>query len=909
VTTVPPPPPGFGPVTTAGPDAGPPASQSQPTPGFSLVSGPAKDAQDAAAQQTGQGEDQPPQNAWEAFKQSVLSDPVVQAGEGFIKGAGQTLTGAADTLNRISNADWGIIPKGNVNAPVAAKPVEQLDKFKNWINAPSESVPETVGTIVENLGEFMSGEELLDVVGKGPGALKRAADLEKFIAANPKIGQLLRVGTEVAKHPGLRNGVLSAIQTYIKSGGDTAAAGQAGAEGLVLGTAGHEALPAAFQFLKKYLGPYAQDILSRLETSPEGKTTVRPKPPKLTDAQTAELERRNLLYSQRVGRTEAHLATRQGAAATRASEIEAATAARQENAQAIEAGKQAALQRAGQEAEGQEAAQQVEGQAAIRQSAQGAATRNLEEINQSLTREGGPEPTFNIRLPHAQEPTPLPSTVTGEPVYVRTAHVPGEGTMATPADQYQGDPNAPYATTYPPATVTHPEGPLGEPRPGGEIPTRDPITARRNLIALNNAIHDPDDPGAFDRLPLAQKNYIIDAHNDIAQQIDQYDRWHQATGGTGMLFEPINIPEAVKNLGSHSEAADLLHDVVTRGYDEIATRSGHIGQSEGTYTSLKNDYQTAEQGVRQAEGTRALGAAEAKQEAAHQALQDFLRRDVKVDPSQVSQLDHSYKNYLVMRDVGNAVDGAFHMNPYLAKNSTLYNSYTGDGLLKALDQVTKKHGYAQVERVIGADNLRTLQAVAEKTSTVEGSKQLGQATDAINKAYSELADQEGQRLKQATAAAKAKYTNTVGPARQQYLKEVEAAKQAENLHRAQMAAADQKAKAYYWGKHIGLAGTFSAGAGLLGHMTGLPYAGPAAAGIATTAYAAGAYKGAAAWNYITSHPNVAKTVLYAIDHEVPLNKMGQIIARTMMAEQRQSAVEDARQRQQQEQQPAGVNPQ
>lgn len=101
------------------------------------------------------------------------------------------------------------------------------------------NLAETAGDLGENAGEFVSGQELMGLLGgavKGSQALTEAGKVSQVLEKYPAIARVLKVGMNAVKNiPELGHALLGAGQTYVKTGGD---AGAALASGLETGAAG-----------------------------------------------------------------------------------------------------------------------------------------------------------------------------------------------------------------------------------------------------------------------------------------------------------------------------------------------------------------------------------------------------------------------------------------------------------------------------------------------------------------------------------------------------------------------------------------------------------------------------------------------------------------------------------------------
>ena len=96
------------------------------------------------------------------------------------------------------------------------QPTKAEQTVKNFADTPNANSMETLGEAGENMGEFMSGEEILGAIGKvlGPGAkLADAAKIESEIEKGTTMGKLFLTA--------LRQGTVAGGQGYVKTGGDT----------------------------------------------------------------------------------------------------------------------------------------------------------------------------------------------------------------------------------------------------------------------------------------------------------------------------------------------------------------------------------------------------------------------------------------------------------------------------------------------------------------------------------------------------------------------------------------------------------------------------------------------------------------------------------------------------------------
>jgi hypothetical protein len=111
------------------------------------------------------------------------------------------------------------------------KPKEP-DTLTQVAQRPNANAQEAGGELQENMGEFVSGEELLGLIGKtarSGEALNDAGKVAQMLEKYPQVARVLKVGMNAVKNiPELGQALLGAGQTFIKTGGDTAAAIESG---------------------------------------------------------------------------------------------------------------------------------------------------------------------------------------------------------------------------------------------------------------------------------------------------------------------------------------------------------------------------------------------------------------------------------------------------------------------------------------------------------------------------------------------------------------------------------------------------------------------------------------------------------------------------------------------------------
>ncbi len=174
--------------------------------------------------------------------------PTVGLTKGFEHGAMSTVAGVGELANK-----YGSLPLPHANGQYdPALHVGALKDATDWLRAHAEDngIWEQLGDMGENVAEL-----LVPVLGEEGAAAKGAtrvagqaatfgdkaaatAKLAKFLEQNPRLAQLAAVGARAVKAAAtgaVKNPALAGGQTFVKTGGDTGAAGEAAAGGAVTG--------------------------------------------------------------------------------------------------------------------------------------------------------------------------------------------------------------------------------------------------------------------------------------------------------------------------------------------------------------------------------------------------------------------------------------------------------------------------------------------------------------------------------------------------------------------------------------------------------------------------------------------------------------------------------------------------
>ena len=173
-------------------------------------------------------------------------------------------------------------------------------------------------------------------------------------------------------------------------------------------------------------------------------------------------------------------------------------------------------------------------------------------------------------------------------------------------------------------------------------------------------------------------------------------------------FEPVDVPRTIRQVGSHSDAADTLEDLAVEGYNRVGDASG------GKFSAIRQANKNAWRQLTQATTPEQRATAEAAVDHSNEEMSELLRNAQGVSPKELSGIDEAYKNAQRLRYVGNAIDQAFTGNTgSQARRAFEYVGFDGSRLMNSLRRLETKFGRAPLDRLLGRGNLDTLFQVAE----------------------------------------------------------------------------------------------------------------------------------------------------------------------------------------------------
>jgi hypothetical protein len=390
-----------------------------------------------------------------------------------------------------------------------------------------------------------------------------------------------------------------------------------------------------------------------------------------------------------------------------------------------------------------ESPQQKAGKQVIKNAAQGTAQGHLEEVNESraVPENGNVLPArtgpfeFKLRVPGREETTGDMATRAAE-VPKTESHAAASG--ATPQSQELGS----TARTVPSRLLERETPGFKTSSAEGENPsqtdyvhqgnftTQDPLIARAHAANLNRTIGSSN---FRNMAPETQKD-LLAARDEVTQQLQDYHKnvLTQLPGYNKPNFQQIDVGEAVKKIGSYSDAAAAVKGTATDGYKAITDALAFTGESPQHLQMIRTAYQEAENEYMGANNPAQLASAEGKIEAAHEQLRQMLARVPNAASlKEFSGMNDAYRNGLGLEKISRAIDGSFHGPMSSAKRAFEYSGFNGQQLGKNMEGLIRTMGRPTVERLMGRENLDSVLQIAQATSTNAGRAKIGIALKAV----------------------------------------------------------------------------------------------------------------------------------------------------------------------------------
>lgn len=261
-----------------------------------------------------------------------------------------------------------------------------------------------------------------------------------------------------------------------------------------------------------------------------------------------------------------------------------------------------------------------------------------------------------------------------------------------------------------PHSVSTPEG-------GGVLKTTDPQIAKNHVKTLNEIMAHPD----FEKLPEAQQQAISAARDDIQKQLGDFHQHMELSDPRygKPNFPQIDVPRAVKQIGSYTDAANYLNKIATDGYNSISDALQLNAISKGKFATIRNANRAAWDAYKGASSVEAMTQAEHAIDLSNKQMADLLKNDIggSVTPKELQGFNDAYGQAQKMKYVAHAVDSSFSGNASASARSWEYRGFDGNKLMANLGRLEQKFGRTSLERIVGRDSLNTLYQVAELNRT------------------------------------------------------------------------------------------------------------------------------------------------------------------------------------------------
>lgn len=559
---------------------------------------------------------------------------------------------------------------------------ESMAETQKNADAPIDTIAGKTGYALENVAEFMSGDEALKGLTSAEKLMKIAPVL-KLVEKYPRLAHVLSEGLAAVKaNPvkaaAARNAVLGEGQAELH-GADRSTAVKTGAITGLIGGAAEAAIPAVYGGVKNLLAkirPGTEEIAG--ETVP-------------------------VLASQRKGA--APIAERAATSSTPAARNVAQ-------------------------------AQQEGGQKAIQNIAQRSTRNALEKVNEVRKTAPVSDPARLLQAPEGSKPFEF--HIEGPPATAGTEATEGTLSQEGGKSRVNAMPNDPSVVARraqlgstadaipdraftenanwhytPPETGQTPTG--GTPATGGygggRLSTTDPAAAQ----AAVSHLEDLHDSAQFAKMPKAQQQQISAARDSLQEQLGMYhaaDRLHPH-------FEPVDAAGLAQHVTNFGEAADHIEASVKPIYQKIDEVSG------GKFSALRSQSNAAKKVMFQPGSIKAFEDAVEAKATADKGIQElFNRYGTKVSRPELQSANAAWRDAAVLNNIHATVEGAFKGAPKdIADTLGTNRILRGNSLETRLNRLVAKTPRADIERVIGKDGLENLYRVSDLLSKPETASQ------------------------------------------------------------------------------------------------------------------------------------------------------------------------------------------
>jgi hypothetical protein len=590
-------------------------------------------------------------------------DDLIQQGgeavEGFKKGLNQTGETAMKVLHSVPGVGAALD-----STPGFQKSLAQTHQIANQ---PNDTIAGKTGEVVENIAEWMAGDEALKGLSYGQRIAKLAPVIrlaEKF----PRLAEALNIGIKTAAGSGVQ---AAAHGANAEDSAKAAAIG--GATGGVIG-GGAKLVKDAIQHISPTVENIGGTEVTRLASQHPHATTAQ------SMAATAEHSSPVQQAQQRAGQEIISNSAKKSAAAN-LTELNEGRTVEQRNPTAAKAPYKFTIKGPG-------TAETTEGQIAHQPRKQQIGNRAVEGK--------GPTERQVYQDPATGETRTIDTSTVGATNAIPEPGTPPQTSHKSPTFQMQPEvkPGSQVRTD----TV----------RGGGDIVTEDPATARAHIGSLNDAIDEATDP--------AQRAQLESQRADLQRQMGEYHASKQGQGYSPYhdqpTFSPVDISKSVSRVGSFGDAADELENGAKEVYNRLDDVTG------GRFTDLREENKRAWNAVSNGGGD----AAQARLTETQRKLTAMLdgtdgQVGDSVNPTDLSYANEAWKKAQVLRDVHSKIEGAFDTSIGASDRANAYRGFNGNQLRKNIKTLTDSYGERPLIRVIGQDQFNNLNRLADITRT------------------------------------------------------------------------------------------------------------------------------------------------------------------------------------------------
>jgi hypothetical protein len=255
---------------------------------------------------------------------------------------------------------------------------------------------------------------------------------------------------------------------------------------------------------------------------------------------------------------------------------------------------------------------------------------------------------------------------------------------------------------------------------GGRMTTGDPQQAQSWLSRYD----DLTNSAQFEQMPATQQAHITSQRDSLEQQLGMYNAADRMTPN----FDPVDTAAAAQHVSNFGEAADQIQQAVKPIYQKLDDLSG------GQFTALRNQSRAAAKVMFQPGSMDAYSKAlDAKAEADEGIQNLFNRHGGDISRAELTSANSAWRDSVALDNIHAAINGAFKGAPKdIAEANNTARLLKGDSMVNRLNTLMAKDGArANTERVIGKNGLADLYNVGGLVSNPATAGQTGSALRAV----------------------------------------------------------------------------------------------------------------------------------------------------------------------------------